>query len=453
MDNKNIIESASDAIPNIEYLTSLYNYNLVDWNIVYGWKYILQSYFEELKNYFPEGAELIAQSFTISTKINENNKLVISTTDFDKINNHIDIIQKELIDTLQIDSKEKIHKTSEDYENDIYLTIQDLKHIIEEHCIDREILESFKIEIEELKKSLRNFLHADLSEKIKLYDKDNMEEDDYPITKQVMFINKRIDNFLKSQPEIIRTIILRRHYGHFNDIEQDARNYFFQKYNITNEAEEESHPLTNEQAYSHALNSLEISVYQLNTILVKGKKNTDGSIDHNIQPIVKKLLANIIQSLQSIKTKPTKWDIDILTRKIDLILAEFYNTVYGHLATDQRSAAIIESTLRLWDSIYAWIADVLQYKSYKIISPEYKFIKELLDQLEQECIKFPDTIDIETIVKERFYEFYILDKNIISNLDSEEIQTLKNLAINYQEYDLLNKLKDNKLLPSPKKLD
>ena len=235
MDNKNIVNNVSDIPVNTVYLTNLYAYaQKEDGTLTYHGRYMSQEYYERVEQAFPDTANILAQVFTIPMTVNTDRLWNIGSHDLDKIQNYIQSTQQEIAQVLT-DSSEKEGNDHEtlDYEGEIYGTIEDLKRVVEDYCFDKETLLSFQQELDELKKSLQTFLHTDLSQKIQRYHEDETLGD--PLVQQVEFINKRLDRFIKMQPEPIRTIMTRRHDGHFNDIEDFSFHYLQQRYHPNNE--------------------------------------------------------------------------------------------------------------------------------------------------------------------------------------------------------------------------
>lgn len=158
--NNNLVDKFANIKEETTYLTSLYGYrNNENGHIVYDGRYLLKSYFEQVQTSFPDAASVIAQIFTIPIR---KNKDLVDVYEVDPVlrEKHLQSIQNQLYNALD----------NVDYEQEIYGAVEDLKRVVEECCFDREMLISFQEEIDEFKKSLRTFLHADLSEKIQLYE-------------------------------------------------------------------------------------------------------------------------------------------------------------------------------------------------------------------------------------------------------------------------------------------
>lgn len=444
--NNNLVDKFANIKEETTYLTSLYGYrNNENGHIVYDGRYLLKSYFEQVQTSFPDAASVIAQIFTIPIR---KNKDLVDVYEVDPVlrEKHLQSIQNQLYNALD----------NVDYEQEIYGAVEDLKRVVEECCFDREMLISFQEEIDEFKKSLRTFLHADLSEKIQLYEEqwgDNIEE--HPITKQMIFINKCIDRFVDNpkRPHTLHTIISRRNDGYFNDIEDYALHFLYHKYGNANaKSNEKEKELSQEELYNQAIDELRIAVFQLNNIFFTPEERSNGSKIHEIQEPVLKLFDRVLKYIWSIQKRletPEQWDG--VTRKLNLFIAQFLNSAYQHLPDDDKSAEIGVVFQNLWSSIYDAVDKVLHYKKYETFSAEYNFIKDILTALQWEYNNYFSWDPVPQSVQGYFQELSKLRSNFIQSLSEEEKELLIQLALAFEQFAFLEKMQDNKMIPSTKK--
>ena len=78
-------------------------------------------------------------------------------------------------------------------------------------------------------------------------------------------------------------------------------------------------------------------------------------------------------------------------------------------------------------------------------------MKDILTKLQQDYVNYPDNQFIAPSILERFGELHKLDIKYVASLSSEELQSLITIAIYYEQFAFLEKMQDNKLIPSTKK--
>lgn len=450
MDKKFFFQK-EELVGNNRYLTKLSDYIRKDGVADYVWEYISLDLFLMLSKEIPHIAQdYTKQWYNIPIVYHAQEGILVEDEFNDLIRQYLDQRAQEISEVFSNDSQ---IEWNVNYEHEIYGAVEDFKRIVEEYCFDRETLLSFQQEINELKKSLQTFLHTDLSQKIKNYNEDTSLED--PIIQQVEFINKRLDRFIKMQPEPIHTIIMRRHDGHFNDIEGFSFHYLHKRYHSSNEkVQNKDKELSQEELYNQSIDELRISIFQLNNIFFTPEERANGSKIHEIQKPVLQLFDSILKYIWSIQQKPEHTEqFNTITRKLNLFIAQFLNNAYQHLPDSEKIAEIMNITQNLGSSIYDALENILVYKKYEIFSAEYTFTKEILTKLQQDYVNYPDTDVIEPSILERFEELHKLDLKYVKSLSSDELQSLITIAIYYEQFAFLNKLQDNKLIPSTKKID
>lgn len=447
--NKKFFFNKEELVDNNGYLTKISDYIRKDWRVDYVWEYISLELFLMLSKEIPHIAQdYTKQWYNIPIVYNLQKGMLVEDEFSDLIRQYLDKRDKDIVNVFSDDSH---IEWNVDYEQEIYGAVEDLKRVVEEYCFDREMLLSFQQEITELKKSLQTFLHTDLSQKIKNYNEDSSLAD--PIIQQVEFINKRLDRFIKMQPEPIRTIMTRRHDGHFNDIEGFSFHYLHKLYHSSSEKiQNKEKELSQEELYNQAIDELRIAVFQLNNIFFTPEERSNGSKIHEIQEPVLKLFDRVLKYIWSIQKRletPEQWDG--VTRKLNLCIAQFLNSAYQHLPDDDKSAEIGVVFQNLWSSIYDAVDKVLHYKKYETLSAEYNFIKDILTALQWEYNNYFSWDPVPQSVQGYFQELSKLRSNFIQSLSEEEKELLIQLALAFEQFAFLEKMQDNKLIPSTKK--
>lgn len=227
----------------------------------------------------------------------------------------------------------------------------------------------------------------------------------------------------------------------------------------------ESEAIEKLHQYEDAINFLKRAVFELNNVFSEEDEDEEREEERDeeineeeLDPLVKELFQEILNHTESIINKPKESDfyddeLDNLMQKVRYSFGIFLDEALKNHSQEEKTEEIIKATIYHYPFIETGVSEVVKYKTYKKVSKEYKFTKTLLTDLEHEIQKYPyikegrDKTDIAPSIEELFAKFYALDIKFVKSLSPYERSSLIKLAEFYEQYSLLEKLRDNKLTP------
>lgn len=452
MNHKTFTYNKDELTRNKSYITSIYGYTKENSGaLIYNGAYILESEFQRLSTIFPDISSMIADAFCIPLTLNENNTFSIEKEDIEKIQQQINNTKNEIKEIFEQDSEQiDEENTSIDYEWTVYNLIQHLGMILEDDGFDVETKLSFQNNLDELEKSLQYFLNKDLTATIEKYNNNPKSTTD-PLIRQIMFIHRRLENFIKTLPSDVKLSISMWHQWHFNDIKTNALLYLRQKYQQDWEKDISTWEIdhTIESKFTNAINQLRIAIFQLNYIFETPDEQKDGSKIHKIHPFVNKLFDQLFKYIGSIERKPeSQKEFDTINDNISEFIVIFIQDAYEWLSKKEQLKEMHNITRNLGDTIHNAVEEILEYKKYELLSQEYKFIKDILVSLQQAHINNWGNEENEEI-SQRFTSLLELDTSFHKTLKPEDLKTLITLSTHYEKYALLVKLQNNNIITKP----
>jgi hypothetical protein len=186
---------------NETYLTNIHGYTKeINGVLLYHGAYLLKSEFLRLSDLFPDIASMLTDVFSICLTRKEDNTLLIDQENINKVQENINKVNDNLKEIFE-------ENTSIDYEGTVYNIIQDFGIILEDDGFDVETKLSFQNNLDELEKSLHYFLNKDLTSTIEKYNNNNTKNTTDPLIKQILFIHRRLEHFIKTLPSDVRLSI------------------------------------------------------------------------------------------------------------------------------------------------------------------------------------------------------------------------------------------------------